>query len=110
MKIYKKGNRRLFENDPETAATVSRMLSELERNGMDAVRKFSQQFDDWNPASFRLSQTEIDGAIAQLSEQAKSDTDFAQQNVREFATQQLKTLLPLEVWQASGASRPAPRP
>lgn len=97
MKIYKNGNRRLFENDPETAATVSRMLGELERNGMDAVRKFSQQFDDWNPASFRLSQAEIDGAIAQLSEQAKSDTDFAQRNVREFAEEQLKTLLPLEV-------------
>lgn len=97
MKIYKNGNRRLFENDPETAGVVSRMLLELERDGMDAVRRYSQKFDDWNPNSFRLSQSEIDDAIAKLSEQAKRDTEFSQANVRSFARQQLATLLPLEV-------------
>src|ERR1700760_929884 len=97
MRIYKDGKRRLFENDPETAAVVSRILAELERDGMDAVRKFSQQFDAWNPKSFRVSAGEINEAIAQLSEQAVADTAFAQQNVRYFAEQQLETLQPLEV-------------
>jgi sulfopropanediol 3-dehydrogenase len=97
MKIFKDGNRRLFENDPETAAVVSGMLVELERDGMDAVRRYSQKFDDWNPKSFRLSQSEINEAIAKLSDQAKRDTEFSQGNVRNFARQQLTTLLPLEV-------------
>ena len=36
MQVIKPGNHRLFENDPETAASVSRMLLELER-GVDPV-------------------------------------------------------------------------
>jgi sulfopropanediol 3-dehydrogenase len=97
MKIFKNGKRRLFENDSETATVVSRMLLELERDGMDAVRRYSQEFDDWNPKSFRLSQSEIEEAIAQLSDQAKLDTEFSQGNVRSFAEHQLATLLTLEV-------------
>ena len=97
MQIRKHGVQRLFENDAETAATVSAMLIELERHGMDAVRRYSRQFDDWDPASFRLNNTQIDEAIAQVSDQAIRDTDFCQSNVRSFAQAQLATLLPLEV-------------
>ena len=39
MKVIKEGQQRLFETDQETVSTVSRMLLDLERNGMDAVRK-----------------------------------------------------------------------
>lgn len=97
MKVFKEGRQRLFENDAETAAVVSRMLLALEQEGMDAVRRFSLQFDDWNPPSFRLSQQQIDDAIAQVPEQAILDTEFCQDNVRKFAQAQLETLLPLEV-------------
>lgn len=97
MKILKAGTHRLFENDPETAAVVSRMLLELEREGMDAVRRYSERFDGWNPASFELTAAQIEGATAQLSEQAVADTAYCQGNVRKFAEAQLKTMLPLEV-------------
>ncbi|MFN3324768.1 MAG: histidinol dehydrogenase [Bryobacteraceae bacterium] len=97
MKIIKHGVQRLFESDAETAAVVSRMLSDLEKNGMDAVRRFSRQFDDWDPPSFELSPAEIREAVAKLPEQAIRDTDFCQSNVRAFAEAQLGTLLPLEV-------------
>lgn len=97
MKNIKSGKHRLFENDPETAVTVSRMLLDLEKNGMDAVRKYSAQFDDWNPPDFALKPHQIEAAIHSLSEQAISDTDYCQSNVRRFAEAQLQTLLPLEV-------------
>jgi sulfopropanediol 3-dehydrogenase len=97
MKILKQGEQRLFETDAETAAVVSRMLADLEKNGMDAVRKYSRQFDDWDPPSFRLTAREIEEAIAQVPAQAIIDTDFCQRNVREFAEAQLRTMLPLEV-------------
>ena len=97
MKIIKNGGHRLFEADRQTAATVSEMLLELEKGGMDAVRKYSQKLDDWNPPSFELRADEIGRAIAQLPAQAIQDTDFCQNNVRRFAQAQLKTLLPLEV-------------
>ena len=73
------------------------MLKDLEKNGMDAVRKYSRKFDDWNPESFELSETEINEAIARLSTQVIDDTDFCQANVRTFARAQLETMLPLEV-------------
>jgi sulfopropanediol 3-dehydrogenase len=97
MKVIKAGGHRLFEHDVETAATVSAMLLDLEKNGMDAVRKYSQKFDDWNPNSFKLDPAQIDRAIAEVPQVAIEDTDYCQQNVRVFAEAQLKTLLPLEV-------------
>jgi sulfopropanediol 3-dehydrogenase len=66
MKISKDGGHRLFEKDPETAKVVSQMLLDLEKNGMDAVRKYSKQFDDWNPDNFELDEKQIDEAIRQL--------------------------------------------
>ncbi len=97
MKIYKQGGRRLFERDPETVKVVSEMLADLEKNGMDAVRKYRPMFDDWNPDDFELSEEQINDAISKLDEQIIRDTDFCQENVRKFAQAQLKTLLPLEI-------------
>jgi sulfopropanediol 3-dehydrogenase len=51
MKTLKQGTHRLFQNDPETAATVSRILVDIEKDGMDAVRRYSEQFDEWSPTS-----------------------------------------------------------
>lgn len=97
MKIVKSGGHRLFENDPETSRIVSEMLLDLERHGMDAVRKYSARFDDWNPKSFELNRTEIAEAISRLPQQVIDDTDFCQSNVRRFAEAQLATMAPLEV-------------
>src|SRR5947209_6759096 len=97
MRIFKDGGHRLFENDAETSAVVSRMLVELERDGMDAVRKYSRQLDSWDPSSFRLTREQIEDATQQLSAQAIRDTDFCQANVRMFAQAQFETLRPLEV-------------
>jgi sulfopropanediol 3-dehydrogenase len=97
MKIIKQGTHRLFGQDPETTRLVSEMLLDLERNGLDAARKYSAKFDDWNPASFELSDQQVESAIQSLAEQVIADTDFCQANVRRFAQAQLQTLQPLEV-------------
>src|SRR5688572_18991340 len=97
MKIIKNGGHRLFESDPETSRIVSDMLLDLERNGMDAVRKYSERFDGWNPSSFELTREQIDGATRALPRQVVDDTAFCQGNVRVFAQAQLKTMHPLEV-------------
>jgi len=47
--MLKQGGHRLFEEDRETARIVSDMLTDIEEGGMDAVRKYSQKFDGWNP-------------------------------------------------------------
>ncbi len=97
MKIVKPGGHRLFESDPQTARTVSEMLLELERDGMDAVRKYSKQFDDWAPDSFELTEAQIQKASASLPSQLREDTAYCQGNVRAFAQAQLQTMHPLEL-------------
>lgn len=96
MKLFKNGGHRLFETDPKVTEVVSQMLLDLERNGMEAVRRYSKQFDDWEPASFELSSKDIDEAVCRLDPQIIRDTEFCQANVRRFAEAQFKTLLPLE--------------
>ena len=97
MKVMKQGQQRLFETDAETAAVVTRMLVDLEKNGMDAVRQYSRKFDDWDPPSFLLTEAQIKEAISKVPEQGIRDTDYCQGNVRKFAQEQFKTMLPLEV-------------
>jgi sulfopropanediol 3-dehydrogenase len=97
MQTLKSGRHRLFENDIETGAAVSKLLLELEKSGMDAVRKYSLQFDDWSPESFELGAKQIEAAIESMPQQAIDDTEFCQSNVRRFAEAQLQTLLPLEL-------------
>ncbi|MGD9137167.1 MAG: histidinol dehydrogenase, partial [Desulfobacterales bacterium] len=97
MKVIKEGGHRLFEEDRDTTQYVRKMLDDLGKNGMDAVRKYSRKFDDWDPASFELSEQQISEAIAKCDQQLVEDTDFCQNNVRAFAQAQLATLKPLEV-------------
>ena len=97
MKIIKHGGHRLFEHDPDTAKLVSEMLIELEKKGMDAVRKYSKTFDDWDPPSFELDQSQIEQAIQACDPQLIADTEFCQNNVRRFAMEQMGTLRDLEV-------------
>jgi sulfopropanediol 3-dehydrogenase len=97
MKIIKNGEHRLFEQDRETAQYVSEMLLDLEKNGMDAVRKYSEKFDDWSPENFELNDQQVEEAIGKCDQQLIEDTDFCQGNVRKFAQAQFDTMLPLEV-------------
>lgn len=96
MKIIKEGDHHLFEGDDETARTVSALLRDLRARGMDAVREYSQKFDEWDPPDFELQPAEIDEAIERCGAQVVTDTAFCQGNVRAFAEAQLATLLPLE--------------
>ena len=97
MRILKQGGHRLFEQDPECSRVVSEMLLDLEKNGLEAVRRYSLKFDDWNPQSFELSESQIRECLSSLDPQVIADTDFCQANVRKFAEAQLSTLIPLEV-------------
>jgi len=97
MKIIKDGGHRIIDFDKETTRLVSDMLDELQVGGLDAVRKFSTKFDDWNPESFELSDAQIEEAISRVDKQVMEDTDFCQDNVRRFAQAQMATMQNVEV-------------
>ena len=67
------------------------MLLDLEKSGLNAVRKYSAKFDDWTPSSLELSESQIQEAIERTNPQVVRDTDFCQANMRRFARAQLKT-------------------
>ncbi|MBM4030636.1 MAG: histidinol dehydrogenase [Planctomycetes bacterium] len=97
MRTIKSGGHTLLQQDQETSRVVAEMLGDIERNGMDAVRKYSRRLDGWDPPSFELSTGEIAEAVSRLSDEAVRDTAYCQANVRKFAEAQLATLLPLDV-------------
>ena len=61
-------------NPPTTEATeelrdrVSEILKDIERGGLDAVRRYSQELDSWAPADFVVSDAEFERAAAQIDD------------------------------------------
>lgn len=85
------------QDDAKTRAIVEATLEQIEAKGDAAVRQLSEKYDNYSPASFRLSQEEIDALIGQLSDRELSDIKFAQEQVRKFAQAQRDTMLDLEI-------------
>lgn len=85
------------EDDAKTRAVVEATLKDIETRGDAAVRELSEKFDNYSPASFRLSQEEIDALIASLTERELADIKFAQEQVRNFAQAQRDSMLDIEV-------------
>jgi sulfopropanediol 3-dehydrogenase len=83
--------------DAKVRETVERILADVETRRDAAVRELSQQFDNWSPASFKLSPAETERAIAKVSKRDLDDIKFAQAQVRNFAEQQKATMRDLEV-------------
>ncbi|WP_298914942.1 histidinol dehydrogenase [uncultured Roseobacter sp.] len=85
------------DDDAKTRAAVEATLADIEARGDVAVRALSEKFDNYSPASFRLSMAEIDALIAQLSPRELADIKFAQEQVRNFAQAQRDSMLDIEV-------------
>jgi sulfopropanediol 3-dehydrogenase len=76
--------------------SVSEILLAIEREGTTAVRRYSEQLDDWNPESFVVSEEEILRAEDSVDEELKRYINFAQEQVRNFAQLQRETLVDFE--------------
>jgi len=85
------------EDQRSIQSTVDTVLSAIEDQGEDAVRRFSEKFDGWSPTSFRLGRGEIESCIAQLAASDIEDIKFAQAQVRGFAQAQRDALRDIEV-------------
>src|SRR5215475_15850855 len=83
--------------DAKVRETVESILADVEARGDAAIRELSKKFDSWEPKSFRLTDSEIDKAIAQVGKRDLEDIKFAQSQVRHFAQKQKETMRDLEV-------------
>ncbi|MEO0880191.1 MAG: histidinol dehydrogenase [Pseudomonadota bacterium] len=84
-------------DDAKVRAIVETILSDIGARGDAAVRALSEKFDEWSPASFRMSKDEIKACYDQLDAQALDDIRFAQEQVRNFAQHQRNALQDVEV-------------
>ncbi|KAK0384833.1 hypothetical protein NLU13_7311 [Sarocladium strictum] len=77
---------------------VKGVIDSIRTEGDSAVRRYSEQFDKWSPASgFRLSVAEIEKIISQVPEQVIQDIKTVQANVRKFAEAQRETVKDFEL-------------
>jgi sulfopropanediol 3-dehydrogenase len=85
------------EDDAQVRKNVEEILTSIEREGDAAVRALSEKFDNYSPPAFRLSASEIDALMAQVSDRDMEDLKFAQKQVRKFAQIQRDSMRDVEV-------------
>ncbi|HSM45858.1 MAG TPA: histidinol dehydrogenase, partial [Acidimicrobiia bacterium] len=81
----------------EIKATVSEIIADIERRGTDAVREYSERFDDWSPSSFRVSEEEIDAVTDAIDPEVRAHAEFTLDQVRNFARLQRESMHDFEV-------------
>ena len=86
-----------MQTDTKVRETVENILADLEARGDEAVREYSEKFDNWSPESYRLDRDAIDACYDALTDQEKDDIRFAQEQVRNFAQIQRDTMKDVEV-------------
>ena len=84
-------------DDAKVRATVESVLQQIEQHGDAAVRELSEKFDNYSPENFRLSETDIEKAMSQVSPRDMQDIKFAQQQIRTFAQAQRNSMTDIEV-------------
>jgi sulfopropanediol 3-dehydrogenase len=92
MEYVKRGGPIKAEDTQKISDVVSQIILEIEKDGISAVRKYSEKFDGWNPPSFRVSEGEIQHAKKTIDPQLAHTIDFAREQVEKFAKLQKQTL------------------
>ena len=93
----KTGGTAKAERDRAVADVVSRILSDVERDGASAVRRYSQELDGWSPATFTVSSETIRRAEESVSDELREHIVFALSQVKGFAEHQRASLTDIEV-------------
>lgn len=76
---------------------VAEIIADVRQRGDAAVREYSEKFDKASLERFEVTAEEREAALAELDPQTRADTEFAIENVRNFAKAQLDTIRPLEI-------------
>ncbi|THF87110.1 histidinol dehydrogenase [Deinococcus sp. KSM4-11] len=96
MEYFKKAPPQPAAVNQEIQDTVSRVIADVEREGVDAVRRYSEKFDGFAPAEFRLSEADIRSQLGSLDDSVTRAIDFSIAQVKHFAESQRRTLIDFE--------------
>ncbi|MGI9647928.1 MAG: histidinol dehydrogenase, partial [Acidimicrobiia bacterium] len=81
----------------EIRTTVSTIISDVSRRGTDAVRHYSEKFDNWSPDRFRVSGREIASVADRVDPEILASARFTLDQVRNFARLQRESMHDFEV-------------
>jgi len=84
------------EDLSEVRETVRAILENVKNEGVEAVRRYSKNFDNWAPDSFKITRDEIEAAKSKLPTTMVEDIDYCQAQIRNFAEEQMKRLVDFE--------------
>src|SRR5829696_5994709 len=87
----------LRQERSDVARVVAEVVEDVRTRGDDAVRDWSEKFDNWSPESFRLGPEEVDRIVATVPDEVLDDLRTVQANVRAFAQHQLESMRDFEV-------------
>ncbi len=96
MEYVKRPKEQPEEITRQIRETVSTIIADVERDGLEAVRRYSQQFDGWSPPSFRVDRAAVDRAYAEMDERVAESGRFLIDQVTGFASLQRETLIDFE--------------
>ena len=85
------------KDESKIRSVVEESLSFIEKDGDEAVRSLTNKFDSYCPERFQLTPSEIQAAVQKVSNQDMKDIKFAQEQIRNFAELQLKSMQDIEV-------------
>jgi sulfopropanediol 3-dehydrogenase len=84
------------QRDPEVAATVSQMLSDIEGRGLVAVREYAERLDGWSGTSFEVTDQQLRSAGDGLPRELREALDAGAERTRRFASMQRDRLVDFE--------------
>jgi sulfopropanediol 3-dehydrogenase len=77
------------QSDPAVISTVSQMLSEIERDGRAAVRRYAERLDGWTGGDdFEITSAEVDRLTDSLPADLCAALDAGAERTRRFASMQ----------------------
>ncbi len=77
------------QSDPAVIATVSDMLTEIERDGLAAVRRYAERLDGWTGGDdFEVPPDRIESLTADLPADLRASLDVGAERTRRFAEMQ----------------------
>src|SRR5690606_18024659 len=83
-------------------AKVSEMLLDLERNGLDAVRRYAAELDNWNKPDFELDAHTIRTSGDRLDPELRAAIELGSERTQAFAHEQRAKLTDFDVELAPG--------
>ena len=87
MIYLKKADKSAESNVLEAQTVVNDMLTNIDKNGEQAVRDYAAKLDNWH-GDILLSKSDIDAITSGVSQSVKDDIDFACKQVYDFAKAQ----------------------